>query len=711
MPQPPGTATHRIRTVALTITSAAVLIAIGLLVLGGFRLVVTRGDSMEPHFFAGDLVLVHEQPQYRVGDVVAYDSPSLGITMLHRIVGVRDGGFVTRGDNNDWDDPDLLTATDLSGRLVLRIPRAGAMIESLRGPVGSILVGTLFLAVLAIAWGQRSRRRRRRRQMPPTGQHRAPVVAAPRRPAPTERGRRSRVPAVLVAVATLLAVAAVWSAPRPASATAPVIPQDTLAVSYEAAVPAGATYPNGRVATGDPIFLNLVRTLTVRAAHSGPAAGPVTLTARLEHPSGWRRPVPLSTTSEDGSSSATLDLDAVSATLTGLTTETGLPTTGAMLIVLPAVGSWSTQARFTFDGVQLTPDPATLTATRQAAPTAAAAPETGYRAVLAPLGRLLPDWPLRLAATFALLALGAVAVWLLRRPADPLRAHRIVPVAEYAPGAGRTLVELPAPAPLARLAEAENLPIFRSETAAGVEFFIDDGAVVYRYRPEPGLEPAALGYFADRLAAEIVGRIATEFRAPLATIQGYTEMLTDAPNGSAVPAQRTMLEAIDRGVNRLHELIDDVTVLAEPPSEYPDTIEVRDLLAAGTRPLAEALRERDTRLTTSLDGDVPRVVGDREKLVWALGELVDAASLEVGAGGRLTVRANRDGDEVVLTITGQTASGGNGANPDQAPRDGLADSVAVVIVDRHGGSVERTTTPTGATITVRLPAETPTRTR
>src|SRR2546421_7228184 len=71
--------------------------------LGGHtRYVGIVGSSMHPHLHAGDLVLLRTESEYQSGDVVAYRSAVLGTTVLHRIVGHDDIGFITKGDNNTF---------------------------------------------------------------------------------------------------------------------------------------------------------------------------------------------------------------------------------------------------------------------------------------------------------------------------------------------------------------------------------------------------------------------------------------------------------------------------------------------------------------------------------------------------------------------------------------------------------------------------------
>ena len=66
---------------------------------GGTSYVTTFGASMEPMFRAGDLAVVRSAAGYDVGDVVAYQSPTLRRIVLHRIVGRQGDRFTFQGDN------------------------------------------------------------------------------------------------------------------------------------------------------------------------------------------------------------------------------------------------------------------------------------------------------------------------------------------------------------------------------------------------------------------------------------------------------------------------------------------------------------------------------------------------------------------------------------------------------------------------------------
>src|SRR6476660_3068751 len=67
--------------------------------------VVTNGVSMHPRIHTGDLALVRPASAYHVGDIAAYHSRTLHVTVLHRIVAVTPHWYVFKGDNNSWRDP------------------------------------------------------------------------------------------------------------------------------------------------------------------------------------------------------------------------------------------------------------------------------------------------------------------------------------------------------------------------------------------------------------------------------------------------------------------------------------------------------------------------------------------------------------------------------------------------------------------------------
>ena len=94
---------------------------------GSLRLVYT-GTDMSPTLQEPELLDVRPYGNKRVrpGDVICYESPDTGRTVVQRVVSVGgrgtgaggpEDGIRTRGDNSRADDPRILTAADIIGRV------------------------------------------------------------------------------------------------------------------------------------------------------------------------------------------------------------------------------------------------------------------------------------------------------------------------------------------------------------------------------------------------------------------------------------------------------------------------------------------------------------------------------------------------------------------------------------------------------------------
>lgn len=82
--------------------------------------VAYSGSSMHPTLREPALLDVrpYDGRTPRVGDVVYFTVPAADQPFVHRIVRVTAAGFAMRGDNNDREDPFLLPAGSLQGRVV-----------------------------------------------------------------------------------------------------------------------------------------------------------------------------------------------------------------------------------------------------------------------------------------------------------------------------------------------------------------------------------------------------------------------------------------------------------------------------------------------------------------------------------------------------------------------------------------------------------------
>jgi signal peptidase I len=119
---------------------------------GNAGYVLVSGQSMEPRYHTGDMVMVLRRSGYHTGDVIAYrvpkGDPMAGAQVIHRIIGGNaKKGFVVQGDNRSAPDVWHPKQGDVVGSQVLRIPNAVAVLQWLRSPLLLALLAASFVFV------------------------------------------------------------------------------------------------------------------------------------------------------------------------------------------------------------------------------------------------------------------------------------------------------------------------------------------------------------------------------------------------------------------------------------------------------------------------------------------------------------------------------------------------------------------------------------
>jgi signal peptidase I len=153
--------------------------------LGGrASFVIVNGGSMEPALRDGDLTLLRRQAYYAAGQIVAFRAS--GGVAVHRIQSVQpDGAYVMKGDNKERIDPWLPSDENVLGKVVLRVPLAGRVIQNGGPLVFGLIVG--LLVTLAVFWQDSGKAAER------AGRHETQTAPASLRTrTPVQRTRRNR---------------------------------------------------------------------------------------------------------------------------------------------------------------------------------------------------------------------------------------------------------------------------------------------------------------------------------------------------------------------------------------------------------------------------------------------------------------------------------------------------------------------------------------
>jgi len=329
--------------------SAIALVAAGLFWLnfaptrlGGDSIyVVTSGISMEPRFHTGDLAVLRPASTYKIGEIVGYKSPRIGIVM-HRIIGEERGHFLMKGDNNNFVDEYHPAPSDVVGRLWLHVPKAGGYINNKRGRDTTLAIAAMTMGGIIGVPAERERRRRRKKfrrgETSPNG------AKASGSPSHRRRGRGPVMAVIgvsgqiaasvicLIALAALVLGAFSYTRSTTTVTTEHLSYRQTGIWSYSAAAK-GDVYANGTATTGQPIYPAVAPVVDVNFAYkfdsvlSTHLTGQGELTAVLTSSDGWSHTLPIGPkTSFSGTAAqlkGTLNLRVIERYLASVEVQTG----------------------------------------------------------------------------------------------------------------------------------------------------------------------------------------------------------------------------------------------------------------------------------------------------------------------------------------------------------------------------------------------------
>ena len=102
----------------------------------GLKPFIVMSGSMSPAVKTGSLAYINThtvQSEIKEGDIIAFESDGMIIT--HRVIEIRDGKFITKGDaNNSFDSAEGIDA-GIIGRMEYSVPLAGYLAYFIQTPL------------------------------------------------------------------------------------------------------------------------------------------------------------------------------------------------------------------------------------------------------------------------------------------------------------------------------------------------------------------------------------------------------------------------------------------------------------------------------------------------------------------------------------------------------------------------------------------------
>jgi signal transduction histidine kinase len=229
----------------------------------------------------------------------------------------------------------------------------------------------------------------------------------------------------------------------------------------------------------------------------------------------------------------------------------------------------------------------------------------------------------------------------------------------------------------------------------------------------------------DRLRRQMLADVSHELKTPLTSIRAYIETLR-MPEIASDPDRRARYFAtMEHETRRLERVVADLVDLARHESGMstiePRVFSVERLFAQVAARHEREAHARGVTLETRVEDAAEELTADPHRIDQAIDNLVANALRHTPGGGRITLQAVRDGNQVLLSVvdTGEGIAPEHldhvferfykvdPSRPGGTAGSGLGLSIVKAIVERHGGTVRVASVPGRTEFTISLPLQPP----
>jgi len=226
----------------------------------------------------------------------------------------------------------------------------------------------------------------------------------------------------------------------------------------------------------------------------------------------------------------------------------------------------------------------------------------------------------------------------------------------------------------------------------------------------------------DRLKSKIVANVSHEFRAPLASIKAYTELLLEELDEGDTATRHHFLTVIDEETDRLTALINDFLDLSRLESGRFELrkrrLNLGKVVVRAVSLLSVQTRNKGIDIKVDIPSNISPVLADEELMVTLIRNLLSNAVKFSYEGGEVEVKAWEEDGQLILSVSDQ----GIGMLPEDLPHlfekfhrlrlatesgiegTGLGLTLVKEAAEAHGGRIEvESKVGVGSRFTVTLP--------
>ena len=214
------------------------------------------------------------------------------------------------------------------------------------------------------------------------------------------------------------------------------------------------------------------------------------------------------------------------------------------------------------------------------------------------------------------------------------------------------------------------------------------------------------------IKSEFLSTVSHELKTPLTVINTYLELFKNAKLGELNEAQQEKLKILSTQTSNMMEIVDDIVDTSRLETKkfklnkYP--IKLEDIAKRVIEELSKLAELKEHALTLKIHGNLPKIIGDRERIRQVFNNLLTNAIRYTANKGKIETEIKNEDDHIV-TIVSDTGVGipqheikkifekfyigGGQSLSREAGRLGLGLSITKGVIEAHGGKIWVESTP------------------
>jgi signal transduction histidine kinase len=224
----------------------------------------------------------------------------------------------------------------------------------------------------------------------------------------------------------------------------------------------------------------------------------------------------------------------------------------------------------------------------------------------------------------------------------------------------------------------------------------------------------------DQMKSDFVATVSHDLRNPLATIQGYADLLIELLDGTSLGFAERIRFTAEEMAGLISDLL-DLGKLEAGLEIARDPCQLDELVHKAVEAALFQAESKELNLEAELGPEIPPVLGDAGRLRQVIDNLISNAIKYTAPGGQVTVHLRYDADQVIVQVQDSGIGIPRDALPQlfgkfyrvpgphtaQVPGTGLGLAIVKSIVELHGGQVwVDSEVGEGSTVGFALPAYT-----